>query len=110
MLHWLDKKLHETCVAVVQFFVLLATIAVYCFFAATVIFWVSFTAWLTDHPTDNWNSFFELVSKQANSEFFTLLMLNPFVLVLTCTLTIVVTIWCHSWFFQTPKFPEKEVK
>ena len=110
MLHWLDKKLHEVCIAIIQFIVLLATIAVYCYFAVTVIFWISFTAQLSEHPTDNWGDFFELVAKQAGSNFFTFLMLNPFVLVLTCTLTIVVTIWCHSWFFQTPKFPEKEVK
>ena len=44
MLHWLDKKLHEVCIAIIQFIVLLATIAVYCYFAVTVIFWISFTA------------------------------------------------------------------
>ena len=70
---------------------------------AMLVFWIGVTNWLVGDPSNRWNEFYEKITQNTDTTFLTLMAVNPFVLVLVCTIAIVLTIWCQCMFFMFPK-------
>ena len=90
--------------------VFLLTIAAYTVCFSMLCFWTWFTNKLISSPEANWEEIMSLITKSSQSKFFTLMTVNPFVVALVCTITIVLTIWCYALFFSNSKNDKNTTK